>query len=155
GVLEGLGSRSEELLYAVGGFFAVDCPQIADTAKVEVRVRLGRQLQHLPMAEGPVSTSDLGDLNPIVRAHNTAVSPRRERQNGRTGGSEKTPAGDFVHGSLHPYLDQYVTIARREARARRRAGIGAYLAAVFSAPVISATFPSRRITVTLSAPTLY
>ena len=89
GVLKHLGPGAEYPLRVVGGAFAVHRPEIADAAHIEIRIRLGGQLQHRAMAGSPVAAADLADLNAIVGAHNPGVGARRLRQSSR--GPDKPP----------------------------------------------------------------
>jgi hypothetical protein len=72
-VLKGLGPLPEKPLRIVGSALAVHRPQVAYAAQIEIRVRFGGHLEHLPMARRPVSAADLADLDPVIRAHDPRV----------------------------------------------------------------------------------
>ena len=79
-VLKGLGPHSEKLLGIVGGPIAVDRPEIADAAQIEVRVGLRRQLQHLPVAaRGNGAAATGSDAGPLL-AQKTLTVQEAEKQ---------------------------------------------------------------------------
>jgi hypothetical protein len=80
GILKRLRPFPKQLLSVVGGSLAIHRPEVTDAAQVEVRVRLGGHLEHLPVARRSMPAADQADLDPIIRADNSRVRSCGEQQ---------------------------------------------------------------------------